>query len=245
MTRVAIIAAMAGELKPLVRGWQHESCNGVDLWRWRFLDEKGDPCEWIAACAGAGVEAATRAFAEVEKDGPISQVISTGWTGALREECLPGQVYRVSGVLDARTGERFPVAAPAGECWLVTCSKVADECEKQRLATTYSAALVDMEASAVARLAAMRGIPFDCIKGVSDGFRDKLPDFNRFISANGQFHLARFILFVLIRPWHWPRLMRMGENSRKAAGNLAVNLLDYLDESSSIRKRNGYPNLKR
>jgi len=55
MTRVAIIAAMAGELKPLVRGWQHESCNGVDLWRWRFLDEKGDPCEWIAACAGAGV----------------------------------------------------------------------------------------------------------------------------------------------------------------------------------------------
>ena len=35
--------------------------------------------------------------------------------------------------------------------------------------SAYNAALVDMEAAAVARLAAMRGIPFYCIKGVSDG----------------------------------------------------------------------------
>jgi hypothetical protein len=59
---VAIIAAMPGELKPLTRGWRHVRSNGVDLWRWRF-----DGGEWIAACAGAGVEAATRAFAEVER----------------------------------------------------------------------------------------------------------------------------------------------------------------------------------
>jgi adenosylhomocysteine nucleosidase len=240
MTRVAIIAAMAGELKPLVRDWQHEYRNGVHLWRWSY-----DEGEWIAACAGAGVEAATRAFAEVEKDGPISRVISTGWTGALREEFVPGEAYRVSGVIDARSGERFAVAAPAGECWLVTSPKVADENEKRRLATTYSAAMVDMEAAGVARLAAMRGIPFDCVKGVSDGFRDKLPDFNRFISARGQFQLARFILFVLIRPWHWPRLMRMGENSKKAAERLQTILLDYLDASSTIRKRNAYPNRRR
>jgi hypothetical protein len=30
MTRVAIIAAMAGELKPLVRGWEHERRDGVE-----------------------------------------------------------------------------------------------------------------------------------------------------------------------------------------------------------------------
>ena len=241
MTRVVLIAAMAGELKPMVRGWQHELRNGIHLWRWGFLDGKGKQCEWVAACAGAGVGAATRAFAEVEKDGSISQAISIGWTGALSEEFVPGEAYRVSGVIDARTGERFPVASATDECWLVTSAKVADASEKQRLATTYSAAMVDMEAAGVARMAAMRGIPFNCIKGVSDGFREKLPDFNRFISANGQFHLARFILFVLIRPWHWPRLMRMGENGKKAAERLQAILLDDLDESSSIRKRNAYP----
>jgi hypothetical protein len=35
--------------------------------------------------------------------------------------------------------------------------------------------------------------------------------------------------------------MRMGENSKKAAERLQEILLDYLDESSSIRKRNAYP----
>lgn len=281
MTRVAIIAAMAGELKPLVRGWRHESRNGVSIWRWRF-----DEGEWVAACAGAGVDRAARAFAEAERDGPISHAISIGWSGALSEEFQPGEAYRATGVIDAQTGERFAtegeeshpggkdrdaakVGHPASwgsrfsthaaknaawmedparigkrDVWLVTCAKVAGEQEKQRLAATYSAAMVDMEAAGVARLAAMRGIGFDCFKGVSDGFREKLPDFNRFIAANGKFQLARFIAFVLIRPWHWPRLIRMGENSKKAADRLRENLLDFLDKDSSIRKRNGYPNHK-
>jgi len=94
MKRVAIIAAMPAELKPLTRGWRHVRSNGVDLWRWSF-----DGGEWIAACAGAGVEQAARAFAEVEKCGEVDRVISVGWAGALREELLPGCAYDVSCVM--------------------------------------------------------------------------------------------------------------------------------------------------
>ena len=231
---------MPGELKPLVRGWRHERREGVDLWSWRF-----DEGEWVAACAGAGVVAATRAFVEVEKDGPVDQVISTGWVGALREEFAPGQACDISCVIDARTGERFVAAGPPNDCWLVTSSRVADVHEKLRLASTYSAALVDMEAAGVARLAQMRAIPFYCIKGISDGYRDQLPDFNRFISKNEQFQLARFIVFAALRPWHWPALVRMGENSSKAAQGIRESLLDFLDDRGSVRKRNGYPNRKR
>ena len=240
MTRIAIIAAMPGELKPLVHGWHHEKPNGVDLWRWRY-----DEGEWVAACAGAGTEAATRAFAEVENDGPISSVVSTGWAGALTAEFAPGKAYDVSGVIHVRTGERFRCATGPEEVWLATSSKVADETEKRRLQSTYNAGLVDMEAAAIARLAAMRGIPFHCIKGVSDSLTARLPDFNSFIGPNGQFHTARFVLFAILRPWHWPALVRMGENSRKAAQNMAESLLDFLDERGHIRKRNGYPTLKR
>jgi len=239
MTRIAIIAAMPAELKPLVRGWQHERFTGADLWRWRF-----DQGEWIAACAGAGLDAARRAFAAAESLGPLTAVISTGWAGALRPDLASGQAYAVSEVIDARTGERFQTATP-GNLTLVTSPIVANETEKQRLAATYHAALVDMEAAAVARLAGLRGIPFYCFKGVSDGFTDKLPDFNRFISATGHFQTARFVLFALLRPWHWPRLTRMGENSRIAADSLAARLLDFLDERAYIRNRNGYPNSQR
>jgi len=236
MSRVAIIAAMPAELKPLTRGWRHERRNGVDLWRWSF-----DGGEWIAACTGAGVERAAKALAEAEKSGELDSVISTGWAGALREELVPGQACDVSTVIDARTGERFVAAIPANDCWLVTNSRVADAAEKQRLASTYQAALVDMEAAAIARLARMRGIPFYCIKGISDGYSDQLPDFNRFISKDGQFQLLRFVFFALLRPWHWRALIRMGENSSKAARAIAASVLDLLDERGNMRKLNGYP----
>jgi len=277
VNRVAIIAAMAGELKPLVKGWLHERHGGVDVWRWRF-----DEGEWVAACAGAGVDAATRAFAAAEKNGAPDMVISVGWAGALTEALGTGKAYAVSGAIDVRTGERFetqlgrqtedekqpPVLRlPSATLRvaqddslfvateevsvehrdgliLVTSPRVADEVEKRRLAAAYGAQMVDMEAAAIARLAAMRGIPFYSIKGVSDGFSDKLPDFNRFIRADGQFDMAGMVLFSILRPWYWPSLIRMGENSRKASQSIREAVLDFLDERSTIRERNGYPNLK-
>ncbi|MGH9598358.1 MAG: phosphorylase, partial [Terracidiphilus sp.] len=136
--------------------------------------------------------------------------------------------YNAAGVIDARTGQRFNCDAEAGPHWLVTSPIVANAAEKRRLAAAYNAALVDMEAAAIARLAAMRGIPFYCIKGVSDGFTDRLPDFNRFLSPGGQFQLPQFVLFAILRPWRWPSLIRMGENSRKASQAIREALLEHL-----------------
>ncbi len=223
MTRTAIIAALAGELKPLVRGWKHERVDGVEVWKHR------DDNLYVAACAGAGQAAATRAFAAVEKDAPVDLVFSLGWAGALREDVAPGLAFNAAGVIDARTGERFNCDAGAGDEWLVTSPIVADEREKRRLAGAYAAGLVDMEAAALARLAQMRGIPFYCIKGVSDGLGANLPDFNRFIGADGQFQLSRFVLFVLARPKYWSELIRMGENSKKASEAMAKALSEFLE----------------
>ena len=228
MTRAAIIAAIPGELKPLVRNWPHSTRNGIQFWAQRNEEE-----EWIAACAGAGQDAAMRAFAAIEDGGPIDLVFSIGWAGSLRAEIAPGSAHNVAGVIDVRTGERFNCEAGAGELWLLTSPTVADADEKRRLASTYRAGLVDMEAAAIARLAAMRSLPFYCIKGVSDGFTDRLPDFNRFLSPGGQFRLARFVLFALLRPWCWPALIRMGENSKQAAQSIAKSLLDFLNEEAA------------
>lgn len=222
MTRTAIIAALAGELKPLVVGWKHDSRDKVDLWSHR------DENLYVAACAGTGQAAATRAFAAIERDAPIDLVFSVGWAGALTAELAPGSAHNVAGVIDVQTGERFLCDAGAGDLWLATSPKVADQAEKRRLASSYGAALVDMEAAAVARLAGMRGIPFYCIKAVSDGFTEKLPDFNPFM-RNGNFEMARFVLYALLRPWYWPALARMGENSKKASQHIAESLYDFLD----------------
>jgi adenosylhomocysteine nucleosidase len=224
MTRTAIIAAFAGELKYIVRGWKHERRSGVDTWAHR------DDNLYVAACAGAGQSAATRAFAAIEESAPIDLVFSIGWAGALAADLAAGSAHNVAGVIDSRTGERFRCDAGAGPLWLVTASRVANHSDKVRLASTYSAALVDMEAAAIARLAHMRSIPFYCIKGVSDGLTDKLPDFNRFLSSAGQLQLARLVLFALFRPIYWSALVQMGENGKKASQGIAESLHDFLDE---------------
>jgi len=239
MTRVAIIAAMPGELKPLVRGWPSSTRGNIHFWAQRNEEE-----EWMAACSGTGQAAATRAFAAIEAGGPIDLVISYGWVGALTAGIASGSAHNIAGGIDVRTGERFNCDAGAGDRWLVTSPIVADAAEKRRLAAAYKADLVDMEAAAIARLAQMRGIPFYCFKGVSDGFKDKLPDFNRFIRPDGQFNMAGMVLFSILRPSHWPSLIRMGENSKKASLSLRHSLLDFLDGRGDIKERNGYPNLK-
>jgi adenosylhomocysteine nucleosidase len=240
MTRTAIIAALPGELKPFVEGWPASVRNGVRFWALRDEEE-----EWICACAGMGQNAATRAFAAIEDGGPIDLLFSIGWAGALTADAKPGKAYNVAGVIDARTGERFNCDAGAGDFWLVTSPIVANHAEKSRLAATYNAALVDMEAAAIARLALMRNIPFYCTKGVSDGFTDNLPDFNQFLGSDGQLQLGRFTLFALIRPWLWPSLIEMGENSRAAAKAIAESVLEILDPQGAIPNRNGYPDRKR
>lgn len=239
MTRVAIISALPSELKPLVQGWPHSTRNGIDFWAQRDEEE-----EWIAACAGAGQAAATRAFAGIEDGGPIDLVFSVGWAGALNEDIPAGTAHNMAGVYDTRTGERFNCDADAGPLWLATSPIVANETEKRRLAAAYRAGLVDMEAAAIGRLAAMRGIPFYCIKGVSDDLNARLPDLNRFIAPDGKFRMANFVLFAILRPCYWPALLRMGENSRKAAQAIAQSLIEFLDAGGQVRTSNGNPDLK-
>lgn len=223
MTRVAIIAALPGELKPLVNGWPHGTRNGVEFWAQRDPED-----EWIAACAGMGQAAATRAFGAIEDGGPIDLIFSIGWAGALQADLAPGTAHNVAGVIDVQTGERFRCDAGSGDVWLATSPRVADANEKRRLASAYKVGLVDMEAAAIARLAAMREIPFYCIKGVSDGINAKLPDFNRFLTPQGKLSLGGLVLFAVLRPWYWPGLLEMGENSKKAARNIAESLLEFL-----------------
>jgi adenosylhomocysteine nucleosidase len=256
MKRVALIAALPGELKPLVRGWAHRRRNGIDLWR-----QTVDRTEWVAACAGAGPAAAGRAFHETLLTGKFDRVYSVGLAGALRPGLQAGTVHIISGVIDTRTRERFAAseaqqgAAPPGEarpdealpgearpseatrqgarppgalaptpCWLLTHPRVADRAEKEQLASAFGGDLVDMEAAEIARQAAAHGIEFHCLKGISDELADRLPDLNRFITGAGQFQLGQFVVFAALRPQHWPALIRLGRNSRRAAAGLAEQL---------------------
>jgi adenosylhomocysteine nucleosidase len=228
--RIAIIAALPGEVKPLVKGWQRVATNVSGTKKW-ILTRDADT--WIAVCAGMGADAALRAFASAVVDGPLDMLLSVGWAGSLDAEVHPGTAHVPTVVIDAQTGERFSLAEGKRQRRLVTTARVADEGEKRRLAATYSGALlVDMEAAAVARLAEIHGIPMLCIKGVSDAAEATLPDLNPFIDPRGKMRMAHFLAYVAIRPRFWPSLLHLGKNSARAAEAMRDLILKFMKEKN-------------
>jgi adenosylhomocysteine nucleosidase len=169
--------------------------------------------------------------------------ISLGWAGALVPDLHPGDVRALSAILDAQTGEQFRLTDGDRRLSVVTLTRVADGKEKERLHNAYpNAAMVDMEAAAIARLAQMRGIPVACIKGVSDGMTSKLPDLNPFIDAMGRLRMGAFLSSIAVRPVSWPLLAQLGRDSGKAARAMAELVLKFMEEKNVDRlNRTGVP----
>jgi adenosylhomocysteine nucleosidase len=230
--RIGIIAALSGELKPLVRGWERQptGVKGISVW----TQVRGDD-ELIAVCGGMGWEAAIRSFSAAEFLGALDLVLSVGWVGALVEEAKTGECYVPSEIIDAKTGERFLLTEGDRRLRLVTTVQVADTREKHRLRESYGAAMVDMEAAPVARLAQMRRIPVCCFKAVSDAPDATLPDLNAFIDARGQMRMLPFLAHVAMRPQFWKSLLELGRNSAAAAKAIAENVNRFLADKDVER----------
>ena len=228
--RIAIIAALPGELKPLVKDWRRISTGVIGTKMWTL---SRDADTWIAVCAGMGADAVLRAYAVAASSGPLDMLLSIGWAGSLHAEVSPGTVQVPTVVIDAQTGEQYNLTEGKRKWRLVTTSCVADAAEKTRLAAAYpGAVLVDMEAATVARLAAMQEIPLLCIKGVSDAVGANLPDLNPFIDQRGQMRMVRFLAHVAIRPTYWPSLLHLGKNSARAAEAMRNLILQYMKEKN-------------
>ena len=102
-------------------GWPHSTRNGIHFWAQRNEEE-----EWIAACAGAGQVAATRAFAAIEDGGPIDLVFSIGWAGALRAEIAQARPTMSPASSTCAPASAFTAMRAPGKLWLATSPKVAD-----------------------------------------------------------------------------------------------------------------------
>ncbi len=247
MKKIGIVAAMRGELHPLVREWprtDHVSIGELRVSHGGMAHGTASyPASYSVQCfasaEGIGAAAATRSFAALRAAaGQLDAIVSYGWAGALSCGAKPPSVYSVAEVVDAQTGERFladtQAFGPTSALRLVTLDHVAAQGEKRALAERYQAVLVDMEAATVARLARAHGIPFLCLRGISDGYADDLPDFNRFITPQGQLRTAAFAASALLRPGSWGPLMELGRNSRAAAEALARALPDVLRQTKLV-----------
>ena len=232
MSRVAIVAALEREVRPLVKSWR-ASEKEFSGRQFRFY-EQGDV---VLVCGGIGAEAARRAAEAVIAVFSPSVVYSVGFAGALDPTLKVGDVVQPRRVVNA--GDGSSLMLDRGEGVLVSFGSVASPAQKASLRDSFQAQAVDMEAASVARAAEARGAGVAVVKVISDEFDFDFPAMERFVDSNGRFLEGRFAWYTALRPWQWPKVARLARNSRRASLALCDRLrtiMEAISESSSVRK---------
>ncbi len=215
--KIAIVVALEREVSPLVAKWRRVDQEFDD--RHFICFEQGSA---VLICGGIGQEAARRATEAIAVKYHPELLVSAGFAGALDPNLRVGEIITPSRVIDAKDSSRTEI--PSGSGVLVSGSATAGAAQKAKLASSYGAQAVDMEAAAVARGAQKHGIAFAALKAISDERDFEMPSMDRFVSSSGQLRSGAFVLFALLRPWLWPSVFRLARNSAKASRALCFEL---------------------
>ena len=172
---------------------------------WRELEQIRNRDRWIMIVTGAGAD---RVMRTLDKKMDVEGIVNTGFCGALDPALAIGDIVTWDPAAESRI--------------LCTDRVVHTREEKRKLWQESGAAAVDMESTAVAKIAAEWGVPFRYVRAVSDTADQDMPlDFNRYRARDGNFSRLRIALAAMRRPFSVaPGLLRLDRNCRLAAQRL-------------------------
>jgi adenosylhomocysteine nucleosidase len=225
---ILFVAAEAAELEPLA-----ERLENLRKLSWPIdyaYEGIANSRRFILAANGAGPKLASRATevairavkgAELSSS-QLEAVVSTGYCGGLDPALRLGEIIVADAVLDAATQEQFPCGAVAGISLLglvLSQDRIAvDAVEKGRLFRESGAVAVEMEAAGVAARSKRAGLPFYCIKVISDTATESFAlDLNRMRGTEGRVARGKIIMHALARPNLVPGLFRLKRRAEEAA----------------------------
>lgn len=216
--RVAVIAAMRAELRPIVTrlSLRPEGDAGARLYRGRAGSH-----EVVAAVTRMGTRAAARVSARLLDAVSVEHVIVVGIAGGIDPGVRIGELVSPEAVVDEATGAAFhptPLggAAPRGK--LLTGDALHDDpADLERLRRDGFVA-VDMETAAIGAAAEARGVPWSVFRAISDRAGEPGVDREVFALArpDGTPDPAAVARFVLTRPWRLPGLVALARGSGRA-----------------------------
>lgn len=216
------IVAMQREIQPLL-----EECRPITIDDFLSVQDSANTLRhpqsvyrWensIVVCSGPGFKnAASAAKQAIDRFSP-EMVVSIGFAGALAPGMKVGDIFVPRHIVSERTGSAF--TSPRGKGSLVTADTVAGEDRKRVLFARFHAQAVDMEAAAVAAVAAARDCEFLALKVISDELDTRIDFIEPFIRPEG-FRIGAFLAHLLVRPWLWPTVFCLRRDSHRAAEHL-------------------------
>ena len=218
--RILLIAADRMEFPGILRHATEATSTAVPV-AWSRSARLGNH-QLVLAANGAGAQRAASAVEAALQGFPAEAIVSTGFCGALAPELQIADV--VVGSAISAGSRTFPVLYPASERLHhmgVVCSidHVARTAAEKRLLRAAGGSVVEMEAAGVADRAAARGVPFYCVRVVTDlAGEDMANDFNRALRPDGRFATISILRDTLRSPLvRLPELLRLRNRCVRAA----------------------------
>jgi len=219
--RVAIIAPMPNELRPVVRllGLQRTGERGG---RPIYTGTVGDT-DVVATRTGIGPALAEAVTEDLLATTEVDRVIVSGIAGGLEPVSAVGDLIVPEAVVDAATGERFS-ATPVGGVAVEGVIRMGgeddyglDDADIARLRSEGFTAL-DMETAAVARVCARHDVPWLAFRAISDMAGDASlgPVVMTLVNPDGSPRAGAGIRFLLTHPHRIPRFVRLGRDAQAA-----------------------------
>lgn len=221
------VAADPRECAGLLSHWQGVHpvslpVNWARAGRWKGRDV-------MAIANGAGAE---RAFAAVLVTPRPSVICNIGFCGALDDALRIGDIVVATEVRDGtRTYATLVprgIAEVAESGAVASIGRVAQTAAEKRNLRATGASIVEMEAAGAARAAEDLGLPFYCIRAVSDLAGEDLEnDFNAALLPDGTFSVLRLVTGALASPrQRLGELLRLQQRTALAAKHLGDFLAD-------------------
>jgi adenosylhomocysteine nucleosidase len=188
----------------------------------------------VLAANGAGprlAAAALQAARSEMPDGRMEAVVSAGFCGGLDPELKVGDVFvanciQVGSALAAVEVPRSPRNYASGT--LVSMDRVAQTAEEKRDLRRSGASVVEMEAAGMLPRVREWGMPFYCIRSVTDLANESFSlDFNAVRNSGGRFSTPRILAAAVQRPLTvGPELMELRNRCAIAARSLGEFIAD-------------------
>jgi hypothetical protein len=221
-TRVAILAPMPAELRPLLRplGLGPPGPAGLRVGSLGAL-------EVVAATTGIGTRAAARAAERVLDAAAFDHLVVVGVAGGIGPSVAVGDLVVPERVVDLASGREHrpaPLGASAPRGLLATSDALlSDPSEAARLAALGFVA-IDMETAAIASVCERRGCPWSVFRAISDRADDGSTDeaVLRLAGPDGRPNLREIARFVATRPGRIPQLARLARGLRRATRSAAA-----------------------
>ncbi|HYD49063.1 MAG TPA: hypothetical protein VEB21_11980 [Terriglobales bacterium] len=232
--RLAVIAALPWECRPLLRRMSHVesgSHGGARLWRGRA----GRSEVWLMQ-TGIGIDRAERATAWLLGQKDFAGCLSIGCAGALSPDLTSGALIAAESVVAAHgriSSDAALTAAviAAGEKAGLHISSGAFLCSPTLLATAtqkfgahhrHGAVAVEMEGSGIAAAAARATVPFAAVRAVLDTAVTELPEPGAYLDpVSGAIRWRVLLGEVSQRPATVFHLARLGFAMRAAERSLS------------------------